>query len=1024
LIGDETLIHWARHYFNSAVLIKNPLDPIYSASGNPNPPIGGMFSGADIINNKIAGSVDTPATAWALINMCRIYKLTKYAPAKVQINSIANYFVNHLITCDFYGSLFKAMPNAYTYQSGSFRAKTNIIHMRTFYHTAWALLEAYDITRNASYKESAEALLDGAATFFSNIKSAVDRHEISQWMDGAVFNGITSGDGISFEPTWTDFANTTLDVIYYSITKYLGLFGDASRVGGENIPYLVSDLLNKHTAWYSIAYASHGMRNITGKLIYCFYHYDWADPLAGDGSYTPIAQNWDFINDVWGATQWFTGDLEFWAINGMACSGMTSEATILLNEYYGIRTYIANVDEILFYDRYNADGSVFIADTSISITFTSLFYKLCNKLGVTTYNSRLLATLKTYMLNNPSAITDGGFSWDVSTPNQNLESKTLGEIIDATANDFVITDYSLTSIPNEKNIRLYEKSTTDFSNNGIGVLGDCISCIVTEELNGRLDLELIHPVDPRGKYKSLNGFNIVKAGGQLFRIDTPENIQDSGKSVKVHALHVFYDNNYGFIEDRRAEVKTASEALVIALQDNPSAIVGACDVTGTNTAYFVKNNPTESVFAILGRWGGELFRDNFTVALKNNIGSDNGVLVAFGKNILGFSQRLDFTGVATRIMPTGKDGCTIDLVNGGSKYLNSPLINNPAYPFVITREVKFPDLVDATELKNAGLALWGTIDIPATNYTVKFAELRKTTEYASLKALETVGIGDTVIIRHSVFGVDIRAEVIVTKKDVLMDKLVEVQLGNFRDNLGKTINNQNSAIANNAVAIASTNADVTATNTRVTQTNDAIVLQATRIDDAEGRLDTAELKITPDAITSTVTNSTTYINDLGEKVTSAQASTIAQTASNVKIGFNNISNVVDIDETGITVTHGGSDYTHMGVDGFKKHVGSTNKDYHYLGDGGVISIPLAWDGSLNSGSVTIQLPDAYRGKSFVVIPSVALTYSTIQYSMGYVGVQVTSYDYANAQVTLIGFYGNYSSGNAGGHLDASYIAVA
>lgn len=552
-------------------------------------------------------------------------------------------------------------------------------------------------------------------------------------------------------------------------------------------------------------------------------------------------------------------------------------------------------------------------------------------------------------------------------------------------------------------INVYDSKATVFTSNGLSALPDCTSCVISEEVNGRLELELTHPIDSRGKYKFLTGFNIIKADGQLFRIDVPENIQESENGVKIHASHVFYDNNYGFIEDRRAEGKTASEALAIALSDNPRATVGACDVTGTNTAYFVKDTPTKAVFTILDRWGGELLRDNFSVAIRNNIGVSNGVLVSYGKNITGFTQRLDFTGVATRIMPTGKDGCTIDLVNGGSKYLDSPLINNPAYPFVIIREVKFPDLDDATALKNAGLALWGTIDIPATNYTAKFIELRKTTEYASLKALETVGIGDTVIIRQKVFGVDIRAEVIAIKKDVLLDRLIEIQLGNFKDNLGKTINDQNKAIGRNSAEITVTKADLSVTKTRVTQTEQAIVLEALRIDETEGRLDSAELKITPEAITSTVTSSQEYVDDLGEKITASQASTIAQTAANVKIGFNGISDVVDIDATGIKVSHGGTDYSHMGATGFKRHTGSTDKDYHYITHQ-VIRPNIA-----NGTTTSIQFPDDFKGKALYTgfglmcwageIDSNANSYF-IQDAVRNVFVEIVSWDSVNAVLVV------------------------
>lgn len=75
------------------------------------------------------------------------------------------------------------------------------------------------------------------------------------------------------------------------------------------------------------------------------------------------------------------------------------------------------------------------------------------------------------------------------------------------------------------------------------------------------------------------------------------------------------------------------------------------------------------------------------------------------------------------------------------------------------------------------------------------------------------------------------------------------------------------------------------------------------------------------------------------------------------------------------------------------------------------------------GSLTVTLPAYWKGKNFKAIPSVALTYSSIPYPMSYNGVSVASYNIANGTFTVQGFYGDYDSGHAGGHLDISYIVV-
>lgn len=354
-------------------------------------------------------------------------------------------------------------------------------------------------------------------------------------------------------------------------------------------------------------------------------------------------------------------------------------------------------------------------------------------------------------------------------------------------------------------VKVYKSNETDFESNGLAVLNNCKSCFITQELNGAYNLELEHPVDERGKYKFLEGFNIVKADGQLFRIDTPESVQGSVFSKKVYAPHIFYDNNYGFIENIVITDNVIGNALNSILQGSKFNALSS-DVAKINTATFTKINPTQAIFNILDLWGGELHRNNFSVAIKSRIGSNKSVLISYAKNITGFNQKLDYTSIATRILITGKDGITIESINNSSKYLDSPLINT--YPFPIIREKSFPAITDLEELKAAGLALWGIIDIPSSNYTINFPDLSKTDEYKNFVALQSVEIGDTVIVKHKIFNVDMKLRVIKIKKDVLLNKFVEIELGDFKPNLGKTLNKQLNDVEDAKDALNNTKKDI------------------------------------------------------------------------------------------------------------------------------------------------------------------------------------------------------------------------
>ena len=173
------------------------------------------------------------------------------------------------------------------------------------------------------------------------------------------------------------------------------------------------------------------------SLPFCFTRFEWEDTPNANGAYTPIPMNWDFINDVWGKDQWFTGDLEFWAIKGLAYAGMTDEAKSLIDRYLQLKVS-SNAEELLFYDRYDKDGKPLPNDKSISIVFTGLFMEVQNLLGRTTYDKAAVRTLRKYQIKSANLMIDGGFRWDATDTTAYLESKSLGEIIHAPIEDAII----------------------------------------------------------------------------------------------------------------------------------------------------------------------------------------------------------------------------------------------------------------------------------------------------------------------------------------------------------------------------------------------------------------------------------------------------------------------------------------------------------------------------------------------------------------------------------------------------------
>jgi len=349
-------------------------------------------------------------------------------------------------------------------------------------------------------------------------------------------------------------------------------------------------------------------------------------------------------------------------------------------------------------------------------------------------------------------------------------------------------------------INLYDKFETDFAHNGLRVLNDTTSCLITEELNGSYDLDLEHAMDERGKWKDILEGNIIKADGQLFRIYHKSKILTS---VKVNARHIFYDLLDNFLEDCRPTNLSGHSALdwVLTHTQYTHPFTSLGDVGGTNTKYYVRKNVVEAIMdeeGIINTWGGEIVRDNFEIKILGARGLDRGVLIAYGKNIQGIDETLDMSNMCTRAMVLGKDGLMLP-----EKYIDSPYINNFPHPIIKTIEFNDIDNIDALRAAGQNYFVESKCDIPQFNYVVSFLELSKTEEYKNYAILQRVYLGDTVTIKHSKLSMNLKAKVIKIVKNVLTGRIEKVELGSFIANIATTINNSAKEVKKEIIQVKS-----------------------------------------------------------------------------------------------------------------------------------------------------------------------------------------------------------------------------
>ena len=356
-------------------------------------------------------------------------------------------------------------------------------------------------------------------------------------------------------------------------------------------------------------------------------------------------------------------------------------------------------------------------------------------------------------------------------------------------------------------IQIYKPENTDYKHNGdMTLLPDEATIHVI--LNGEWTATLEHPIDPEGRWKYIVDNTVVKMpsfnGEQLFRVKNKEK-KDSGVSVDL--TPVFLDaKNDCFLVDIRPTDKNGQEALDLMTAPN-ARYTAKSDIKTVSTAYYQTMNLIEAINgnndnSFVNRWGGEIIYDNYTVTINERAGGDYGVQVLYGKNIVkdGFSESVDMTDVATRIVPKSYNGYMIE---GEEPWIDSPLIEK--YPTVHYRVMTFEDVKMREDVgeddEENGATICDTqeqletalrkkceeqfengADKPKVTIEANMELLQNTELYEDVKDLEKVSLGDTVHCNHSKLGIKSDARVIELEWDAIRNKLTSVTLGEFQYN--------------------------------------------------------------------------------------------------------------------------------------------------------------------------------------------------------------------------------------------------
>ncbi|WP_461197389.1 phage tail spike protein [Clostridioides difficile] len=350
---------------------------------------------------------------------------------------------------------------------------------------------------------------------------------------------------------------------------------------------------------------------------------------------------------------------------------------------------------------------------------------------------------------------------------------------------------------------MYEEKEIDFKHMGLGVLTNVINDHVREEENGVFELEFTIYEDSF-LFKEIKTDRLVKADAspgfkaQLFRIYYIS--KNLGGYINVKAQHVKYDLLNNFIESLNLNNIGCEEALekVFRACVEENRFRGHSDITATNTINIEMQSPYNAICegenSLIQKFEptAKFFFDNFDAYLKYQRGESKNVLLAYKKNITGLEAEYDTQDIVTKIYPYATyDDETIRLTE---KYIVSPNVNKYPTQKIVAIDFSSDEVSVEEELREKCKDYFkhNQVDLPKVLYKVNFVDLSTTVNYKDYKMLETVNLGDEVIIRDFNLNINATARVVKTDYSPISQKYYSIEVGdliNHLDFLNNKFNN-------------------------------------------------------------------------------------------------------------------------------------------------------------------------------------------------------------------------------------------
>lgn len=339
-------------------------------------------------------------------------------------------------------------------------------------------------------------------------------------------------------------------------------------------------------------------------------------------------------------------------------------------------------------------------------------------------------------------------------------------------------------------------NTYPFTGTGI-TLTDTISCKVTEERNGAFELEMVVATTTPYFEEIKEGRYILAKpnhtqGAQAFEIY--EISRPINQRVTIRAHHISYRLSFIPVEPFSCTgiTDTLNGLISHSIETNPFTFTTT--ITNEQSTYnqaapaSIRSRLGGTEGSVLDVFGGEYVWDNLTVSLLLHRGQDNGVQLRVAKNISALEQTTNLENVVTGALPywSNEDG-TVNLY--GDIQYNSH-VNEYDYKRTVLLDLseQFETAPSSTQLNTAAQQYVNqtNLGIVNTNIKLSFVDLADTNEYEG-SPLERVNLCDTVTVIYNPLSITYQAKAIRLTYDVLAERTLEVEVGDAKSTIAKTI---------------------------------------------------------------------------------------------------------------------------------------------------------------------------------------------------------------------------------------------